>query len=595
MTEIVTPFAQFFDTNGAPLNNGAIFIGTAYLDAQSNPIPIYWDDALTIPALQPIRTLNGYAVWNGAPARIFCNADNFSMTVQTSTGRTVWAVQDATSVNIPDISGPNGSAEVGFVGAGAANARTVQDRLRDTINLRDYATGDGVTNDTAAIDLAIAAATASRSAIYAPSTANGYLTNGGHVLPNGVVIYGDGRWATTFKSALASPTNGALFTASGWGSGLHGVRILSNVPQTAGSYVVLSGIESFLEEFYIDGDFNGVKMTGPVARVRHGRFQSGVAGAIRIRSEGGDNSQLIDDVVMGAQLPQICAAGIRCRNSYALTISNTAVIQQGTGLLIDPYSNVGGTPTLNTDSGNVSSLFVSNSFFDNCSGPGIDISVTGTGNVSRCRFANVWASSSSVQGVRMVNAGLGISGMHFIDPHVVLNGGAGIQTGGVVSDVSVLGGEICQNLFGMFFDAGLSKISVVGATVGTGAGLTGNTNQGIVLQSGVTDIIIQNNQMKGNGAGPIADSSAAVSKLIGNNIGYNPIPLTAIAVGASPFTYTNNTGGPINVFVSGGTVSIVANSGLQVATGTNISTVVAPGNTVTVTYTVAPIMQFSGL
>jgi hypothetical protein len=99
MTEIVTPFAQFFDTNGAPLNNGAIFIGTAYLDAQTNPIPVYWDDALTIPALQPIRTLNGYAVRNGAPARIFCNADNFSMTVQTSTGRTVWAVQDATSEN----------------------------------------------------------------------------------------------------------------------------------------------------------------------------------------------------------------------------------------------------------------------------------------------------------------------------------------------------------------------------------------------------------------------------------------------------------------------------------------------------------------
>ena len=157
MTEIVTPFAQFFDTNGAPLNNGAIFIGTAYLDAQTNQIPVYWDDALTIPALQPIRTLNGYPVWNGAPARIFCNADNFSMTVQTSTGRTVWAVQDATSVNIPSISGPDGSSQVGFIqdGAGAV-ARTAQAKMRDFINVRDFgAVGNGGADDTAAIQAAV--------------------------------------------------------------------------------------------------------------------------------------------------------------------------------------------------------------------------------------------------------------------------------------------------------------------------------------------------------------------------------------------------------------------------------------------------------
>jgi hypothetical protein len=43
MTEIVSPFQQFFDTSGAPLANGQIFIGTASLDAQSNPIPVSWD------------------------------------------------------------------------------------------------------------------------------------------------------------------------------------------------------------------------------------------------------------------------------------------------------------------------------------------------------------------------------------------------------------------------------------------------------------------------------------------------------------------------------------------------------------------------
>lgn len=138
MTEIVTPFAQFFGTDGKPLANGIIYIGTAYLDAQSNPIPVFWDDALTIPAAQPIRTLNGYAVRNGSPARIFCNAGNFSMTVQTKTGRTVWSVQDATS------------------------------KSRELVSVKDFgAIGNGIANDTLAFQDAINAS-ANRQ-IYIPS------------------------------------------------------------------------------------------------------------------------------------------------------------------------------------------------------------------------------------------------------------------------------------------------------------------------------------------------------------------------------------------------------------------------------------------
>jgi len=188
MTEIVSPFAQFFGTNGAPLNNGNIYIGTAYLDAQTNAIPVYWDDALTIPALQPIRTLNGYAVRSGAPARIFCNAANFSMTVQTSTGRTVWAVQDATSVNIPSISGPDGSSQVGFIQAGAgAEARTAQAKMRDIVSVKDYgAVGDNVTNDFLAVQNAVYAAGVLGKTLIWP--AGNYKITGSITLPQNTLL-----------------------------------------------------------------------------------------------------------------------------------------------------------------------------------------------------------------------------------------------------------------------------------------------------------------------------------------------------------------------------------------------------------------------
>ena len=50
------PFPRFTDVDGDPLENGYIYIGTAGLDPESNAIQAYWDEALSQPATQPIRT-----------------------------------------------------------------------------------------------------------------------------------------------------------------------------------------------------------------------------------------------------------------------------------------------------------------------------------------------------------------------------------------------------------------------------------------------------------------------------------------------------------------------------------------------------------
>ena len=53
------PYPAFAGADGLPLENGYIWIGTVNLNPVVNPIAVYWDAALTIPAAQPIRTLNG--------------------------------------------------------------------------------------------------------------------------------------------------------------------------------------------------------------------------------------------------------------------------------------------------------------------------------------------------------------------------------------------------------------------------------------------------------------------------------------------------------------------------------------------------------
>ena len=81
---IDNPFAFFTDTNGKALENGNIYIGVAGLDAKTNPITVYWDDAKTITALQPIRTVEGYPDNGGSPSSFFTGSD-FSITIEDKT------------------------------------------------------------------------------------------------------------------------------------------------------------------------------------------------------------------------------------------------------------------------------------------------------------------------------------------------------------------------------------------------------------------------------------------------------------------------------------------------------------------------------
>jgi hypothetical protein len=83
------PFPSFADAAGQPLEDGYIWIGTVNLNPITNPIVAYWDSALTITAVQPIRTSGGYAVYQGTPARIYTNSD-YSIQVQNKNGTVVY-------------------------------------------------------------------------------------------------------------------------------------------------------------------------------------------------------------------------------------------------------------------------------------------------------------------------------------------------------------------------------------------------------------------------------------------------------------------------------------------------------------------------
>lgn len=114
-------FPIFTDIDGQPLENGYIWIGTANLDPQTNPINVYWDEALTISAPQPIRTLAGYPSRNGTPGRLYVNS-LYSIRVQNRNGSNVYSAPTPTEEYAGLISPFNGNFEAERFTAGFGTA-----------------------------------------------------------------------------------------------------------------------------------------------------------------------------------------------------------------------------------------------------------------------------------------------------------------------------------------------------------------------------------------------------------------------------------------------------------------------------------------
>lgn len=160
----------FTETDGQPLEDGYIWIGTANLDPQGNPISVYWDAALTQLAAQPIRTQGGYPVNSGTPARLYVNSD-YSIRVMNKNGSTVYSAPAATErYSGVVIAGVDASQVEYLAPYTSAVQTTAQAKFAQMISVKDFgATGNGVTDDRAACQAAINAAKAIGASVYFPS------------------------------------------------------------------------------------------------------------------------------------------------------------------------------------------------------------------------------------------------------------------------------------------------------------------------------------------------------------------------------------------------------------------------------------------
>ena len=209
------PKLQFFTEGGIPLAGGKLY---SYAAGTTTPLATYTTSSGVQNNTNPIilDSRGEAAVWLGAASYKLKLTDSTDVEIWTVDNITTQDAMNALTAFEASLASTQGSSLVGYVPASGPPGRTVQAKLRDVVSVKDFgAVGDGTTNDTTALQAAIAYCESATSwggrALYIPG--GRYLITGALTLSKEfITIFGDGAWESRIYAVGLSTS--ALTTAS---------------------------------------------------------------------------------------------------------------------------------------------------------------------------------------------------------------------------------------------------------------------------------------------------------------------------------------------------------------------------------------------
>lgn len=194
--------------NGQPLAGGKLY---TYVSGTTTPQATYTNASLSTPNSNPVL-LNARG-----EAQVWLGSGIYTLALHDASDVPIWSV-DGVADTATGLAGSAGASKVGFIQAGSgAVPRTAQDKMRERISVDDFgALGDGSTDDSLAINSAIAAAAALGGASVVFGPGKNYRHTSTIVLSSGVVLHLYGStltWGGTGAPQISTSTTGYTINA----------------------------------------------------------------------------------------------------------------------------------------------------------------------------------------------------------------------------------------------------------------------------------------------------------------------------------------------------------------------------------------------
>ena len=157
MIEVNSPAELFADTDGEPLDDGYIYIGESGQNPETNPQTVYWDKDGLIPAVQPIRTRNGFPYRDGAASKFYTEDAFYSITVRNKKRELVISTLNTDSGVFDELANATGAASVGYdnavSGLAATDVQDAIDELETEIDALEATIGDALAQNSGIVNI----------------------------------------------------------------------------------------------------------------------------------------------------------------------------------------------------------------------------------------------------------------------------------------------------------------------------------------------------------------------------------------------------------------------------------------------------------